>query len=225
MDLVPRVERDLLRRVPLFASRWVYAPRMDGQVRLEDDVFELREPLQRDSHFSIDVTQDGRTKEWRVRLSTGAFSGSSRTLAEALHQMANRIDAAKVFGSETFDKQELTGKRLRCCDYCGQPIFFALTPNEKWLPVDGTSVDGKDIGDLRCFLVADNAGKPAVQWLSKSKARGQVWIAHPDVCGTNETEPSSPVLKERWLENRERVVVRQQEAVRGLQNLVTEMEN
>ena len=197
---------------------------LDGQETMQDEVFELREPpQQRDRHHSIEVTQNGRTKEYTARL--GAYWGTSKTLAEALHQLANALDGAKVFGSETFDSEELTGKRLRCCDYCGQPIYFAKTPNDKWLPVEGTSINGKDIGDVRCFMVLDVAGTPTVQWLSKSKARGQVWIAHPEVCGTNDTVPTSPVLKDRWEDNRKRVAARQEAAVRGLQDLVTGLES
>lgn len=193
------------------------------QTHLEDDVFELRQPLQRDSHFSIEVTQDGKSKEWRARLGKAGFTGSGPNLSEALHQLANKLDHAKVYGSETFDKMELTGKRLRCCDYCGEPIFFAKTRNDRWMPVDGVSIDGKDIGDLRCFLVGDEGGTPTVQPLSPSRARGQVWIAHPDICGTNETEPKSPALKARWQDNRARVETRQQDAVAGLQKLAADL--
>lgn len=214
-----------LSRVPLLASGWVYTPEMKrkvGQEKMEDEVFELREPLQRDSHLTIEVVLDGKSKEYNAKL--GAFWGRSRTLAEALHQLANRLDGARVYGSEVYSDEEiLTGKRLRCCEYCGAPIFFAKTPNEKWMPVEGSSVEASQIKGMRCFSILDIAGTPHVQWLSRPQG-GQVWFPHPEVCGLSDIAPPHQALWDRWQTNRKRVVERQETAVRDLQSLVNDLE-
>lgn len=194
--------------------------KLEGQEEWADKVFELREPLNRHSHFEVKVVLDGKTKEYAAVI--GAFSGKGRTMAEALGELANRLDGARVYGSETFSSEEIKGKRLRCCEYCGEPIFFALTPNEKWMPVDGVSVPALHVKGMRCFAVLDVAGRPTVEWLSRPT--GQVWIPHPDVCGTSDEPPKAPYLLERWEQNRKRVAEREVAAVKGLQDLVADLQ-
>lgn len=193
----------------------------EGPLKLSDEeVFELRNPGERDKHYTIEVTLNGSTNEYTARF--GTFYGVHKTLAEALSQLANRLDAARVYGSEHFAVEEKTGKRLRCCEYCGSPIYFAKTPKGNWMPVEGTSVDAKHLEGMRSFNVVDAAGQPSVQWLSRPK--GQVWIPHPEVCGTNETGPASVKLRERWEVNRKRVEERQETVVSDLRSLVTDLE-
>lgn len=193
----------------------------EGPLKLgEDEVFELRNPGERDRHHTIEVTQNGATKEYTAKF--GTFYGTHKTLAEALNQLANKLDAARVYGSELYDVEQQIGKRLRCCEYCGSPIYFAKTPKGNWMPVEGTSIDAKQLNGMRSFNVVDVAGTPTVQWLSRPK--GQVWIPHPEVCGTNDTTPVGPLLKERWEENRKRVEARQETVVSDLRSLVTDLE-
>jgi hypothetical protein len=192
-----------------------------GQEKMEGDVFELREPSQRDKHLNIEVVQNGKTKEYIAK--SGSFFGQGRTLADALHQLANGFDGAKIYGSENFDPDSLVGEKLRQCEYCSASIFFALTQNNKWMPLDGRSVEGKDLNGFRAFTILDLGGKPHVRFVSKPQ--GQVWIPHPEVCGANkEGPPAVPILQQRWEQNRKRTADLELEAVVDLQTIVHDLE-
>lgn len=186
------------------------------------EVFELREPQKRDSHHVVDVVQNGVTKRYTVRLSSH-FYAQGRTLSDALHQLANKLDAAKVFGAESYDPERLTGKKLRLCQYCGAAIFFARTQNNKWLPLDADSIDAGDAQPVRTFGLIDSGGSPHVRSLSNPE--GQVWVAHPDVCGAQEIAPESTALQQRWVVNRKQVVERKTEAVTDLTQIVHDLED
>jgi len=191
------------------------------QEKLEGEVFELREPPQRNSHFNIEVIQNGKTDQYLATLSPSLY-GEGRTLAESLHQLGNRLDGLRIYGSELYDPEHLVGGKLRKCDYCGASIFFALTPNEKWMPVDGKTVLGKELSGQRAFVIIDVAGKPHVRALSNPD--GEVWIPHPEVCGAKQDAPVGKVLIERWEQNRGRTIKLEETLVADLQELVYDLE-
>lgn len=195
----------------------------EDQEKMEGPVFELREPNQRDSHLNIEVVQNGKTKRYVATLSAAAY-GEGRSLAEALHDLANTLDAHKIYGSEKYDPEHLVGNKLRKCQYCGAKIFFALTSNDKWMPLDGYSVEGKELNGLvRAYYVEDINRRPHVK--SLSNPQGEVWIPHPEVCGANKEGPPASVklLWTRWKANCVNALDLEEAAVKDLQEIVTEL--
>lgn len=194
------------------------------QEQMEGDDFQLREAFGNNYRIPLTATQDGRTKTYHVTLSSS--SGSGRTLSDALHDLANQCSAKKLYGSELYDPQLLVGKNLRCCQWCEAPIFFAMTPNQRWMPVDGEQILASHLSaqeyGARAFVIVDEGGKPHVR--SVRNADGAVWIAHPDVCGVKEEPPEAPALWDRWRKNRTVTESRQNETVGDLQDMVANLE-
>lgn len=174
--------------------------RVEGQEKLEGEVFQLRSPQKRNEIIPITAVLDGKTQEYVVKI--GSFGETNKTLAEALHQLANQLEARHIFGSGQFDIEQMRGRKIRTCDYCGGKFFFARTVNEKWMPVDFLSVDAKEAKGMRLYTIIEVAGIPHVHPVPRGQS--QVWIAHPDVCGSNSVEPNGAELSARWGENRHR---------------------
>lgn len=205
---------------------------MEGQELLQSDDFdfELREPGQRDRHFVIDVAQDGKTQRYNVRLDgSAAATANGRTLSDALHELANVLEGWRAYGTDVFDPERISRERLRMCDRCTAPIFFALTPKGKWMPLDGephlvTSKERKlpAYERPRTFLVVDSGGQPKVQ--SLSNPQGYVWLAHPDICGVNTEAPTIPSLLVRWEDNRKKALDRQNSVADGLRDVIRVLE-
>lgn len=193
--------------------------KVTGQEKMEGEVFELRSPVARNETINIEAVLDGPTKKYVVRV--GSISGVAETLAEALYQLGNQIQAKHLYGSGKVRESHLPSKGVKSCQYCGGGIFFAKTPNDRWMPLDAKSVNANEIKGARCYVVNDIFGIPHVERLSRPQ--GQVWIAHPDVCGATDEAPRSAHLLVRWQENRKVAVERKSAAVQGLRDLVHDL--
>lgn len=197
----------------------------DGYFRLSDseEVFELRSPQKRNSHVDINAVLVGDTDRYIVRLGDNSlFYGEGYSLAEALHQLANKVDASGIHGSDKMRSETLTGNDLKPCEYCGGLLFFALTPKGKWLPVDSQSIPAGEAGGLRVFSIFERGNQKHV--LFGGKPQGEAWFAHPEVCGIKDQPPSSRKLKGRWEINRQKALKKQTVAVQGLQDILHDLE-
>lgn len=184
---------------------------MELHLALQDNTQNDRpeDPKGRNRHFTVRVRYDPITDNFAAVLDGTTLQGDGSSLAESLHQLANQIDGWRLYGSNEDAIKARTPDRN--CKYCDAPIFSAKNVNGRWVAFDTTTVEatrlflGPQQGwACRVYALVDASGQLNVR--SLHRPQGQVWIPHPEVCGTVESEPSADVLSERWRANRERLL-------------------
>lgn len=157
-----------------------------------------RKPRQNEK-FQVEVVHNRKSDVYLVTL--GRLRGDGVSLAEALHQLANQIDASGAYGAMKVQIMETAARKSRECKYCGASIFFGKTEAGRWVPLDTEQMPAEALGEaVRAAVFIDGFNGPVVRFAAR--AQGRVWVPHPDVCGANAKQPESPQLKERWLERR-----------------------
>ena len=183
--------------------------------------FTLGEDGQKDEHLVIDAIQNGKTHAWRVRTGYPAITASAASLPEALHRLANELDARNSYTAAADVEAIKLRNRLRLCQYCEAPIFFAKTQNDKWMPIDAEQIHVGPGESMRCFNVFDKSG--SLQARPLTYGQGDAWVAHPDVCGIVDDEPLTLALVERWKTNRAKVLLDRDKTVEDLQRIAHDL--
>lgn len=186
----------------------------------------LEADVTHDQKFSIEVSYAGVRDKWSVVCPETTFEMEAASLCEALHKLANEYEANDLFGSGKFDPNATeTRRRTRQCTSCQGRFFFAETRNGKWMPVDAESVPASMLGSTAGHaLIPVNGGTRAPQAHRVTpQFHGQVWIAHPNVCGSRPDAPDSEFLKVRWEKNRGVTIQATEDAAQHLQQLAHEL--
>jgi hypothetical protein len=168
------------------------------------------------------------------------YTAKGRSLSQALHDLANQLDAASMFGADQIgEEDEQIHKRSKPCKYCGAKIFFAVTENMKWMPIDGSTIFAPTLNQFsgdnspheddspygskhttHCYSIFERSGNLAVRTVRRPQ--GQVWIAHQDVCG-GKTPPADLGLRERWQRNHALSAKRSEELVESMKQTLRDL--
>lgn len=186
----------------------------------------LVEDKTQDQQFAIDVQYKRKSDKWSATCAQSGLSGEAQSLVEALHDLANQYERRDLFGSDRFDPNAThTHARTKKCVYCLGRMFFAETINGKWMPIDAESVPATMLGNARAYRLASHHGgtrAPQAEPITR-RYQGEVWIAHPMVCGATPVPPESPFLRGRWEKNRGITVKASTDAVHDLQRMASEL--
>lgn len=198
----------------------------DNQEVFSGEQFTLREPKDINRNIPIEASLDGVTGDYHVKIGLGAPCGSGPTLAAALHAVATQCEVRHLHGSDNLTALAIPDRKLRKCQYCTADIWFALTDNDKWMPLDAEPVHARDlsVGTRRVAVIREGK-QNRVKKLDRHSNQGGVWIAHPEVCGISKESPDDKVLIERWETNKEGAGRFGREMLKEICEDITELES